>query len=113
MIEVTHNKQPQKKWPVFGVFSIASPLFGIPLAYLLGLAANRSVFQDPDNPEVWAGVAVFVHLSLFVILTGIVSGIIALLRIERLKILPLLGLLVNVGGAILWFHLFAPPSWSI
>lgn len=105
--------QIRKRWPIFGILSIAFPLFGVPLAFLLGVAANRSVFQDPDNPEVWLGVGIFVQLSILAVLSGFISGIVALFRVERLKVLPLLALLTNSGLAILWLHLFAPPNWRI
>ena len=97
--------------PVFGLLSIVIPLFGIPLAFLIScIVIAPDVY---DDAYIWGRVGVFVILSIIAILLGFVSGIIALSRGERFRILSFLGLLTNGGLAILWFYLTVPPAWRI
>jgi hypothetical protein len=80
----------------------------------MGLIAATPTPPDvTGDADIWSGVATFVDLAIIAILLGFVSGIVALFRRERFKIVSFLGLLANGGLAMLWFYLTAPPAWRI
>ena len=86
--------EPKKAMPTCGIFSLAVPLIGIPIAIGIG----RSV-----QGESWGfgGVFVFALLGLPALLIGLISALVGLFRGESLRILSVLGLVLNIG-IFLW-----------
>ena len=96
------NVQPTERHPIFGILSIASPLLGIPIAYLIGMAVAVPT-DGSGEPDNIGAICAFMSFSGLVILLGFVSAIVAFARRERLQILPVLGLVANIAP-IAWFH---------
>jgi hypothetical protein len=95
------NALPRKRRPIFGVLSIAFPLAGIPISYLIGMAV--AIPDSSGEPDVWGAFAVFMMSAFFVIISGFVSAIVAFCRAERPMILPFLGLVANCAP-IAWYY---------
>jgi heme/copper-type cytochrome/quinol oxidase subunit 4 len=88
MTDAPHNKQSQKKPPVFGVLSLAFPLLGVPFAYFLG--CNTS-----SEGEGMGRFVVFVGVGFLAVVAGFTSALLGFARKERMPLLSLIGFIVN------------------
>lgn len=89
----------ETKKPICGSLSVAMPLIGLLVAFV-GLA----VIREPAGPQQLSGMGVVILiLSLLCPIAGIVLGIIGMVRRERLRWLPVLGFVLNIGCAASYF----------
>lgn len=103
---MTEIAQPVTKQPIFGILSIAFPLLGIPVAYILGLAVSIPT-DGTGQSDVWGAASAFAKLSCLAILAGFISASIALVRAERSRLLPLLGFMASAApilALVIYFH---------
>jgi hypothetical protein len=84
----TPDKNPPKRPPFFGILSLAFPLLGIPLAYMLGSSYS-------NEGEGMGRFVVFVGIGFLAVVAGFTSGLLGLARRERIPILSFAGLALN------------------
>ena len=82
-----------KRPPVLGVLSILLPCVGCGLFF----AIARSAKQTGDLGDLFGGYGLWIASTLF----SILAAVIAWLRGERCRLLPLLGVLLSLGPVIL------------
>jgi hypothetical protein len=84
--------------PICGVLSVVMPPFGILIS---GLALW--LLYDPKRPQESGVVGVIILFSLFCAVSGIVIGIIGIVRRERFRWLPKFGLVWSIGWTLSHF----------
>jgi hypothetical protein len=99
----SNNTKLAERQPVFGILSIALPVVGILIAYLIGMAVAMPT-DASGEPDSIGAFCIFAELTCFAMLSGFVSAIVALSRKERLMIFPFLGMLAS-AAPIVWFYL--------
>jgi hypothetical protein len=87
--------EPPASGRKFGCISVAAPFVGFAVVIAFAL------LNQPRDTEGWAAVAAAVIVAPAVILGGTIAAVISFRRKERPLILPVLGLLLNLGP-ILW-----------
>ena len=98
-IEAPGEIQSTKRYPIFGILSIAFPLVGIPVAYWIGVAASVTSDGSGQTDGI-GGSCAFIMFSVPTLLLGFTSAIVAFIRGELL-LTSLLGLIAN-GAPIAW-----------
>ena len=89
----------ETKKPICGSLSVAMPLIGLFVAFV-----GFALIREPTGPHQLSGMGVvFLILSLLCPIAGVVLGIIGMVRRERLRWLPVLGLVLSIGCAASYF----------
>jgi hypothetical protein len=88
----------ETKKPICGFLSVGMPLVGLALGFL-----GSAFIHEPSDPQRSGPVTVVVILSFLCPVSGIVLSIIAILRRERFRWLPIFGLVWSIGWALSYF----------